>query len=98
MRRTRRGIRAVFRTATIMWLWQHRHHIPGAFLFLRGVPTRWRTGHRKDVLTEARLRMRLATDPRTRDVDALTHVRDGVAVLRAGVASAAFAADVARAT
>ncbi len=79
-----------------MWLWQHRRQIPGAVRFLRDVPNRWRSGGRADVLAEARLRMKLASDPRTRDHDVLTRVHDGVAVLAAGNTASAVAADIAR--
>lgn len=79
-----------------MWVWQHRHQIPGAVRFLRDVPDRWRSGRRDDVLTEARLRVKLAADARTRDHDVLVRVEDGVAVLDAGKAASAAAADIAR--
>jgi hypothetical protein len=96
MRRVRRTIRPLLRTATVMWLWQHRHQIPGAVRFLREAPARWQQGERRDLLTEARLRVKLASDPRTREHDVLTSVRNGVAFVAAGTAASAAAADIAR--
>ena len=64
------------------WLWRRRHELAGWASFLRDVPERLRRGERQDVISEARLRMKLSRDPATRGIGGLT-VRDGVAHLQA---------------
>ena len=64
------------------WLWRRRSELAGWATFFKGAPERLRRGERQDVLSEARLRMKLSLDPATRGIGALT-VRDGVAHLQA---------------
>lgn len=83
------------RVGAALWAWQHRDQIAGwAGWAARSAP-RLIAGDTKDVVTEGRLRARLSTDSRTRDVDGLqVEVADGVAVLQGAVEASAHDAAV----
>lgn len=76
----------ISRMTVALWLWRHRAEILGWAGFARKAATRLAAGQVDDVRAEARLRMALTADARTRDVAALdVDVRDGVATLQGTV-------------
>jgi hypothetical protein len=81
----RRIVPAAFpvgRAAAALWAWRHRQEIAGWAGYAAKALPRILAREHPDVLTEGRLRARLATDPVTRNVDGLrVSVRDGVATL-----------------
>ena len=80
--RTMRRLLPVSRATVAMWLWRHRNEILGWAEFAAKAGRRLVAGEIDDVVTEARLRMALTGDARTRDVRALgLDVRGGVATL-----------------
>ncbi len=76
----------ISRLAVWLFLWQHRHEILGWATFSVRAAQRIRDGDTEDVKTEARLRMALTADRRTRNHPELgLEVRGGVAHLRGEV-------------
>jgi osmotically-inducible protein OsmY len=70
------------RLGVAVWAWRHRQEIAGWAGYAAKAVPKLVGGEHPDVLTEGRLRMRLSSDPLTRDVDGLrVSVTDGVATL-----------------
>ncbi|MDP9452351.1 MAG: BON domain-containing protein [Actinomycetota bacterium] len=106
LRSTFRRTLPVSRAGAALWAWQHRHEISGWAGWAARCAPRLVAGDTRDVVTEGRLRARLAGDPRTRSaLDAgggglEIEVRDGVAALGGRLAPDAhdLVVDVASAT
>ena len=81
-----RKVLPVSRLTIGIWLWRHRAEILGWAGFAAKATKRLAAGDTDDVMAEARLRMSLTAEARTRDVSALdVDVRNGVATLRGRV-------------
>ncbi len=79
------------RAGAALWAWQHRKEITGWAGWVAGSAPRLVAGDTRDVVTEGRLRARLAGDGRTRAAlngpgGLEVEVREGVAVLRGRLA------------
>ncbi len=76
------------RAGAALWAWQHRREITGWAGWVAGSAPRLLAGDTRDVVTEGRLRARLAGDGRTRAAlsGLEVEVREGVAVLRGRLA------------
>ena len=87
------------RIGIALWAWRHRQEIAGwAGYAAKSVP-KLVGGEHPDVLSEGRLRMRLASDPMTRYADGLrVAVEEGVATLSGTVPAEAHDAAIAIAT
>jgi osmotically-inducible protein OsmY len=82
LKRLRGSVRSVATVSTAWWLWRHRVEVQRWWQYLRALPSRRGVG-RSDLLTEARVRAAMSSDPRLTgkrgvEVDGVT---DGVAVL-----------------
>ena len=82
------------RAGAALWAWQHRKEITGWAGWAASSAPRLLAGDTRDLVTEGRLRARLAGDGRTRSVldghgGLEIEVREGVAVLRGRLAPAA---------
>jgi len=81
-----RRLLPVSRLTIGLWLWRHRAEILGWAQFAGKAAKRLAAGETDDVMAEARLRMSLTAEARTRDVATLdVDVRKGVATLRGRV-------------
>jgi osmotically-inducible protein OsmY len=76
------------RAGAALWAWQHRKEITGWAGWAASSAPRLLAGDTRDVVTEGRLRARLAGDGRTRAAlsGLEVEVREGVAVLRGRLA------------
>jgi hypothetical protein len=81
-----RKLLPVSRLTVGLWLWRHRAEILGWAQFAGKAARRLASGETDDVMSEARLRMSLTAESRTRDVPSLdVDVRNGVVTLRGRV-------------
>ena len=70
------------RIGVALWAWRNRQEIAGWVRYAADALPRLIGGEHPDVLTEGRLRVRLSSDPMTRNADGLrVTVEDGVATL-----------------
>lgn len=77
-----RGVLPVSRVGVALWAWRNRDEILGWAGFAAGAVPDLVSGNTGDVLAEARLRMKLTADSRTRGAEGLrVDVKDGVATL-----------------
>jgi hypothetical protein len=83
MRRMRHPFRLTSRIVTLVWLWRNRHDLIRWARFVARVPTDIQARGFEPVLAEARVRLALTVDPRTRaarDLD-IARVEDGTVVV-----------------
>lgn len=83
MRRLRHPVKLTSRIVMLAWLWRNRHDLVRWARFLARVPTDIQAGGFDPVLAEARVRLALTVDPRTRaarDLD-ISSVDDGTVVV-----------------
>lgn len=87
------------RLSAALWAWSHRNEIKGWLGYAARSAPKIVGGDAADVVSEGRLRARLTSDRRTRDVDGLVvDVADGVATVRGSVEPSVHDAVVAVAT
>lgn len=81
----RHPVRFVSRIVVLQWSWRNRHDLMRWSRFALRLPSEVRTRDLDDIVTEARARIALSADPRTRtarDLD-VTGFQDGSLLVRA---------------